>query len=116
MPDRSASELRAERQSLGDHNLAPQANQTLRFKLSGFLQAEEHIWWKTCVSSAPFFPWKSGVSTLRAYANQAQAARAEAWESMRRMQAGAAEDARGDEGASAACLQRMNASASAEAP
>ncbi len=45
--------------------------------------------------SAPFFPWKSGVSTLHAYTDQTQAARAEAWGSMRRMQAGAAEDARG---------------------
>ena len=42
--DRSASELRAERQSLGDHNSAPQANQTLRLELSGSLQAGEHIW------------------------------------------------------------------------
>jgi len=66
--DRSASELRAERQSLGDHNSAPQANQTLRLELSGYLQAGEHIWRKKCVSSAPFFPWKSGVSTLHAYA------------------------------------------------
>ena len=52
-------------------------------------------------------------------ANQAQAARAEAWGSMRRMQAGAAEDARvaaADEGVSAACLQRIYASASDEAP
>jgi len=98
--DRSASELRAQRQSLGDHNSAPQANQTLRLELSGSLQAGEHIWRKKCVSSAPFFPWQSGVSTLHAYAtmlsaNQAQAARAEAWGSMRRMQARAAEDARG---------------------
>jgi len=35
--DRSASELRVERQSLGDHNSAPQANQTLRLELSGSL-------------------------------------------------------------------------------
>ena len=66
--DRSASELRAERKSLGDHNSAPQANQTLRLELSGSLQAGEHIWRKNCVSSAPFFPWKSGVSTIHVYA------------------------------------------------
>ena len=56
---------------------------------------------------------------LRVRANQAQAPRAEAWGSMRRMQAGAAEDARvaaADEGVSAACLQRIYASASDEAP
>jgi len=71
---------------LGDHNSAPQANQTLRLELSGSLQAGEHIWRGKCVSSAPFFPWKSGMSTLHANTDQAQAARAEAWGSMRRVE------------------------------
>ncbi len=43
--DRSASELRAEKQSLGDHNPAPQANQTLRLiKLAGPYKLENTNW------------------------------------------------------------------------
>jgi len=120
--DRSASELRATRQSLGDHNSAPQANQTLRLELSAGPDKLENTFRGKNAYLAPHS--SPGSLACRHYtpmlrANQAQAARAEAWGSMRRMQAGAAEDARvaaADEGLSAACLQRMNASASDEAP
>ena len=106
---------------MGDHNSAPQANQTPRFKQSGSLKLLENTFsGRKCVSSAPFFPWP-GVSILHAYTDQAQAARAEAWGSMRRMQARAPEERgcarpRQKRGSSAACLQRMYASGYAEAP